>query len=1015
MNFRFLALTLALAAALFAVAWQRIDIEMDIVESLPTAHPAIADAVEIFRHHPIQDQITIDIGLARPDPDRLAVLAREVEAHLRASKLFTQVGTEKIQQRIPELLTYALDRLPDLFSARDLERSVRPRLAPEAVTARFETFREKLLAMDGIGMTRIFSRDPLDLKDLVLSRLHLLAPTDNGRIHRGRLISADGRHTLVTAHPDGSGTDTALARRLTALVETVDQDLNRGISAPEKRVTLTPVGAFRASLDNENIVRRDVRQAVVLATVGIALLLLAAFPRPLIGLFSLVPAIMGTAVAFFVYALIHPSISVMVLGFGGAIISITVDHGIAYLLFLDQPRETSGREASREVWAVGLLAALTTMGAFGALIFSGFPVLSQLGEFTALGVFFSFIFVHSVFPRVFPVMPAAANRRLPLQPLVEKLAGTGKAGAVVATVFFVFMLAFAKPVFNVNLSAMNTVSQATREAEALMTSVWGDVFNRIFLMTEGGRIEEIQQKGDRLLEMMVQGKGDVAGFVPSAIFPGPERLAANRAAWKQFWNPERVQTLGRTLSMAAEENGFSAEAFRPFLETVAHPSDWAGATTIPEKFFELLGIRTDADHTKWYQFTGLTAASPETARDWYPRLKTVGKVFEPTLFSRSLGDLLFSTFAKMLGIIVLAVVVLLLLFFMDLRLTAVALLPILFAMVCTLGTLKLVGHPLDIPALMLAIVVVGMGIDYTLFTIRAHQRYTDPGHPSFALVRMAVFMAAASTLIGFGVLCTAEHALLKSAGLTSLLGIGYSLVGAFVILPPILKRIFQPTCPGAASADIRARVRARYRNMEAYPRLFARFKIKVDPMFAELPDLLAGIDPPEAIMDIGTGYGVPACWLLERFPGARFLGVEPSAERVRVAARAVGDAGCVLPGAAPDLPSMNPAADLAFMLDMVHYLSDENLTLTLERIGANLSAGKPLVLRAALPAQKGLAWLWWWENLKLRIQGIDHHYRPAQQIARQIEAAGMAVEQILPSGTRGDLVWIVARRKGDRP
>jgi predicted RND superfamily exporter protein len=51
-------------------------------------------------------------------------------------------------------------------------------------------------------------------------------------------------------------------------------------------------------------------------------------------------------------------------------------------------------------------------------------------------------------------------------------------------------------------------------------------------------------------------------------------------------------------------------------------------------------------------------------------------------------------------------------------------------------------------------------------------------------------LASTSTLIGFGVLCLAEHALLRSAGITSLLGIGYSLTGAFVLLPPLLKHHF---------------------------------------------------------------------------------------------------------------------------------------------------------------------------------------------------------------------------------
>ena len=109
------------------------------------------------------------------------------------------------------------------------------------------------------------------------------------------------------------------------------------------------------------------------------------------------------------------------LGFGGAIISIAVDQGIAYLLFLDRPTESFGKEAAREVWAVGLLAELTTVGAFGALMLSDFPVFQQLGLFSALGSCFAFLFVHTIFPLIFPSLPASRERRLPLPRVADRL------------------------------------------------------------------------------------------------------------------------------------------------------------------------------------------------------------------------------------------------------------------------------------------------------------------------------------------------------------------------------------------------------------------------------------------------------------------------------------------------------------------------------------------------------------------------------------------------------------------
>ena len=197
------------------------------------------------------------------------------------------------------------------------------------------------------------------------------------------------------------------------------------------------------------------------------------------------------------------------------------------------------------------------------------------------------------------------------------------------------------------------------------------------------------------------------------------------------------------------------------------------------------------------------------------------------------------------------------LFFLDVPLTLISLTPVVFAMVCTLGTMKLIGHKLDIPALMLAIIVLGMGIDYALFLVRSYQRYGRADHPSFTLIRSAVVMTSASTLIGFGVLAFAHHSLLQSAGLTSVLGIGFSVLGAFLLLPPLLKRRFEsPRQPKTAKQDLRSRLLGRYRTMEPYARLFARFKLDLDPLFRELPEMARFERPPKILIDIGSGWGV---------------------------------------------------------------------------------------------------------------------------------------------------------------
>ena len=189
---------------------------------------------------------------------------------------------------------------------------------------------------------------------------------------------------------------------------------------------------------------------------------------------------------------------------------------------------------------MGLLAELTTVGAFGALMLSDFPIFQQLGLVCRSGELLCLSFCPFGLSRIFSLAAGLEGAPLPLPNVADRLFSFGYRGAVAATVFFVVMLFFAQPGFNVNLSAMNTVSQATRAAEEKLTSVWGDIFSKVFLMTEADSIAALQINNDRLLARL-EAEPDAAllsqAFLPSMIFPGSERSAANLAAWKSLLDP----------------------------------------------------------------------------------------------------------------------------------------------------------------------------------------------------------------------------------------------------------------------------------------------------------------------------------------------------------------------------------------------------------------------------------------------------------------------------------------------
>lgn len=1013
-SLRWIILTLVVLSALLAYSVTHARIDFDVLNSLPTNDPVINDAKYVLEHHPFQNRVVIDISHTSGDLVRSAEGARFIEEELQKSTLFKEVGLQEMNHLFAGLTNYTVDHLPFLFSYEDLFNEVRPLLEEGTIREKLQENFQQLAHLQGIGQVEMMTKDPLRLREIVLSRLSGMLPGESARLYEGFPLSGDGEHLLIPATPKQSGTDTYFSQTIANLLAQVEEILK----AKDPGFRMVSIGAYRAALDNESIIRNDTQKALIIVTAGIALLLFLAFRRPYIGLLSLIPAFVGTALAFFICTLIYSSVSILAIGFGAAIISISVDHSLAYLLFLDRSRRMVVRDAAHEVRSIGLIAVLTTVGAFLVLTFSGFKILAQIGQFAALGIGFSFLFVHTLFPKFITSIPAAKKQSLPLlQRFIEKLSFSGNKILVFFAIAFAIGMALNIDLrFDTDLSRMNSISEETQRAEEIISNTWGGLFGNIFVLAEADTVDSILSKSEQLTEWLKRLREERqigAYFTPSMLFPSKSRMEHNYADWKWFWNDARKAELKTALEKASDEIGFAPDAFRPFLSLIDKGQPLP--ESMPKDYLKVVNVSKSGKNDQWLFFSSISPGEGYEPGELY-RDASIGDeiyVFEPLLFSEKFGSILSNTFLKMMLLIGSSVIILMFLFFLDLKLTAIAILPVLFSMTCTLGTLGLIGHPIDIPGLMLGIVVMGMGIDYSLFLVRSFQRYEEEHHPSMRIVRTAVLLAAISTLIGFGVLAGADHNLLYSAGLVSLLGIGYSLLGAFVILPPILNRRFLITPDDITkwrrNPDRSGRVLKRYSKTEAYPRMFARFKLKLDPMFGELDRF---ISEPGVILDIGTGYGVPACWILDQHRTVFFHGVEPDRERARIADKVLGASGHVTCGAAPDIPSIPRKADYVVMLDMLHYLDRNGLRQTLLNVKGMMHPGAKLIIRVTIPLKKHPPFYRRLEQFKIRLRGGKSFYRPSEEILEILGSCGFQTIETFPPGKGREETWITANIGG---
>ena len=116
LNYRLLFIAAVLAACCAALGIMRLTIDTDVIKSLPADEKVIADALTIFAHHPVHDQLAVDIMIDREDPDLLVEIGEQLERKMEESGLFARVGTDAPAELLPPLaLQYSPEPAPALY------------------------------------------------------------------------------------------------------------------------------------------------------------------------------------------------------------------------------------------------------------------------------------------------------------------------------------------------------------------------------------------------------------------------------------------------------------------------------------------------------------------------------------------------------------------------------------------------------------------------------------------------------------------------------------------------------------------------------------------------------------------------------------------------------------------------------------------------------------------------------------------------------------------------------------
>lgn len=770
------------------IGFARLRFDVEVLNLLPDGVSAVA-GVKLYQQH-FSNARELIITVESPTKDLAAQAAQAIAGRLRAaSNLVAEVTWQPPWLEHPEQTTELIAHLwlnqpPQMFS------QLAARLAETNLAAVLRDTREELATTLSPAEIARLSYDPFGLTRLpenVTGAAPGFGPGDE------MFASPEGTFRILFVKARG---ELAGYRECAGWLAAVEQIATSAPAAEAPaRLGFTGRPAFVAEISAS--MKKDIVFSVIGTSFIIALLFWLAHRRwqPMLWLLTLLGAILVGTLAL--GGLFFGTINVISMGFAAILLGLAVDYAVVHYQEALAHPDLSVPEIRRAIAPSIFWAAVTTITAFLVLNFGGLPGLAQLGSLVGVGVVLSaFVMIFAFLPPLFPDRMKPRTTRQPdvpepratepLHPLCSKLVLGGTAALILGCGV---TLLTGVPGIDASADALQPRHSRANTALNAIKEHLGQKREPLWLVFAGRNESEIARRLDAVLPVLDQAvsNGVLAGFtIPSVLWPRPEFQTANRAT--------ALELVGQREEMrsAALAGGFSEDALGladGLLDT------WQRAAASTNVFWPT------NDLCRWI-FDKLTARE-------VTNFFAVGFLFPPTnsvaaaaltrLAAQLPRDGVWLAGWELLGGSVLGVVkqnmwklvlpmvgLVLLSLWLAFRRGAEILLSLAVLLgsgVGLLAAMKLLGwswNPLNLMAVPL---ILGTGVDYSLFMQLALRRHHGNLRVAHRSVGRALLLCGGTAIAGFGALGLSSNAGMASLGQVCAVGIAGNMLISVFLLP----------------------------------------------------------------------------------------------------------------------------------------------------------------------------------------------------------------------------------------
>lgn len=729
--------------AIFSIPFlSDLKVKTDIVSLLPEG--GVFETLRVMNKLPSLNRITVAISFNQP--------IDEIEDALKTvDSLAESIG--KIDGVDSSYAGIAVEEKEELFNLLFQRRFMLAPFDQALLPQQLALAKIKMTLPGNDAFTASFTRDPIGLTSVIINRLNAGSGSFS-TLYNDHFVSADKRHVFIFATPAFSPSNVEKGAAVSKSIRTLFSNVKNHFPAGTE-FALT--GGVVIASDSAKILKSDIQLAFVVTVIGLAILFIGAFGNLRIPLLFIPPVVIGSVAGGMGVYLFIGEIHGLTLGFGIALVGISVDYLIH--IIVSAGLKKNYKDVLNDIFPSIALGFVSTILAMSALSFSEIPLIKEIATFGLFGLAAAFAVSVTLCPMLGDKLKAFPKINLGLLLPKKRTRPWQFAGFLIASLVFL-ILAMGQS-YDGDLRNLKSSSPEVEKDFRKIGKLLNEKGKRSFILTSSASLDESLYECEQLLKELA--KNEIRNQSPCSILPSVKTQTKNLQSFKKL-DPDKLREM-------LDSSGFNTDAFLPFFNdlTSALAGDIAPLqiADIKDSILKQTIKGMHVNHNgKVYLLTSVLGDGQKGLRKIIATSGPAHTIFNFDEVSEKLEQIIRTELPVLVALSLSLILFLLYFYFRSIRLALLALAPPLISTIWLVGSLSIFGYEFNIIALCCVVFQLGIGLDYAIYVIRS-QFIKANMMTSYIAIRLS----SLTTIISFCALLLSSSVPLFIVGLTICSGI----------------------------------------------------------------------------------------------------------------------------------------------------------------------------------------------------------------------------------------------------